>query len=277
VTTRGLRRVAGGLLALMILGCGLGKYEDEMRAAQNRVDRFQEEANVLGDPVAIPLKRVVVTVPADTTKKDGLLKKDDKKAPPPPKETAKEEKKPVIEYPFFFRPPRAIRSVADPEPVGGIAYRYPKVGGALVVPGTKPAATPTTAKPGTGPDLTVAGPSATGFLDMFLAFSNEPAGIFADKLIKVFPRTSDSVTVSQRPIDVPDRRDPISYDLREFTDAQSAWSIFVHNENGQSVAVVFRVEKARKGSLDRAIELSLATLAMWQEAGTVSASYARRK
>ncbi len=270
--------MAGGLLALMILGCGLGKYEDEMRSTQTRVARFEEEANVLGDPVTIPLKRVVVTVPADTTKKDSFLKKDDKKAPPP-KETTKEEKKPVIDYPFFFRPPRAIRSVADPEPVGGIAYRYPKTGGPLVVPGTKPAATPTTAKPGTGPDLTVTGPSATGFLDMFLAFSNEPAGTFADKLIKVFPRTSDSVTVGRRDIDVLDRRDPISYDLREFTDAQSAWSIFVHNENGQSVAVVFRVEKARKDNdnLKRAIELSLATLATGLEANAVSNSYSRRK
>src|SRR5262249_43127145 len=94
VTTKGLRRLAGGLVVLAAAGCGLGNCEDKMRATQERVARFDEEAAALGDPVVIPTVRVVVT--KEFVKENGkddkkAAPKDDKKAAPP-----KEEKKPAI-------------------------------------------------------------------------------------------------------------------------------------------------------------------------------------
>jgi hypothetical protein len=271
VTTKGLRRAAGGLLALLVVGCGLSTYEDGMRATRKRVERYDEELPVLGDPVTPPVKRVVTKEPAPKAEAG----KDPKKGAP--KETVKEEKKPVIDYPFFFRPPRGIRSTPDADPVNGLAYHYSKAGGALAIPGV--GGIPAAPKGGVGP-AEPAGALPVGFTDLYLAFSNEPAGIFADKVVKAlkdFYHGTDPVTAKQRAVDVPDRKEPLNFEMREFNDAQTAWTVFAHSESGQTVAIVYRTEKARKGALDRPMELSLATLAMGAEASWVANSYAKRR
>jgi hypothetical protein len=267
VTTKGLRRAAGGLLALLVVGCGLSTYEDAMRATRNRVARYDEELPALGDPVQPPTKRVVTK---EAPKAE--LGKDPKKGAP--KETVKEEKKPVIDYAFFFRPPRGIRATPDADPVGGLAYHYAKAGGALAIPGV--GSTPTAPKGGVGPTDSAAGAVLpVGFTDLYLAFSNEPAGILADKVVKNFYHGTDPVTAKQRAVDVPDRKEPLNFEVREFNDPTTAWTVCVHNENGQSVAIVYRTEKVRRGALEKPMELSLATLAMGGEASFVSNSYSK--
>lgn len=267
MTTKGLRRAAGGLLALLVVGCGLGKYEDAMRATRDRVARYDEEVVALGDPVQIPTKRVA---PAkEEGKKDGG-KDTAKKAAP--KQPVQEERKPVIDYAFFFRVPRGIRATPDQEPLGGLAYHYGK--SATAPPAITGIGAVTTGKGGEMPSGAAA---PVGITDVYLAFSNEPAGVFVDKVVKALGRNTGPVMARQRDVQVLDRKDSLGFDVREFDEGPASWAVYAHNEGGNSVAIVFKMEKNRKGSLDRAIELSLATLAMGTEANLVRASYERRR
>lgn len=49
-----LRRLPLALLVLALTGCGLADYEKKMRDADARVQRFDEENRLLGDPLALP-------------------------------------------------------------------------------------------------------------------------------------------------------------------------------------------------------------------------------
>jgi hypothetical protein len=120
VTTVGRLRLAGGLLAVLLAGCGLADYEARMEDTQAQVDRFDEERRTLADPIEIPTRRMVA--------KDG-----------------KESKVPAINHPFFFRPPIGIRPTAEPDAVFGPAYRFPRTGSTgftdvFLVFGNEPAA-----------------------------------------------------------------------------------------------------------------------------------------
>jgi hypothetical protein len=238
VTTARRWLPAGGLLAALAVGCGLSDYQAEMRATQEQVERFDEERQLLGDPLDPPLKRVVT------------------------KDTGKEQKEKVISYSFFLRPPAGIRTTSELDPVGGLMYRYPRAG---VAPGAK-----------TGLDVPLTAVTPGGFADVFLAFGTEPAAAFVDKVVKALPPNADPVLGRRQEVKVPNREAPLEFEVREFNDARAAWSVWAHTEGNATVAVVFRTEKGKKPTLTRAVEFSLATLAMGPEADKVRDSYATR-
>jgi hypothetical protein len=262
--------VAGTLLALMIAGCGLADYEEQMRATQDRVDRFKEESEVLGDPVFVPTTRETPkdTIPPPATppkSKEGG--KDQKSAKDSSKDTSKEKRVPVFQPAFFLRLPRGIRTTADNEPRGGLAYRYPRAA-------APPSKSVDLAAARSG-EATAAG-APGGFLDVYLAFGNESAPIFAEKVTFVFPHGTEGVQSSTKDVTVPERKQPMSFAVREFNDGPTAWSVYAHTEGASTVAIVYHIDKGQKSNASRVIELSLATLAMGQEANAVFASYNAR-
>jgi hypothetical protein len=191
--------------------------------------------------------------------------KDPKAAP---KEPAKEVREPVIRYAFFLRFPRGIRPTADPEARADLVYRYPRASSLTTAAGT--GAKPAETQARSPSDLSVP-PGVTGFIDAFLAFGNEPAAAFADKVVKTF--TPSPVSPNSVSITVPERRDPLTFELREFNDGQTVWSVYAYSEGSATVAIIYRMEKSKKASLERDVELSLATLAIGAEANSVTKSY----
>ena len=86
MTIKALRYLTAILLATLIAGCGLQEYESRMRATQERVSKYTEEMDALGEPVAIPTKIVVI---GGTTADPKAAKPAAKDAKTPP---AKEQK-----------------------------------------------------------------------------------------------------------------------------------------------------------------------------------------
>jgi hypothetical protein len=291
MAARVLRRAMAGMLAVLLAGCGLSDYESLMRGSQERIKRFTEESEALGDPITVPTKRVPPkesppdskasakdagkspTTAKKDTGKSPTTSKDTGKSSTPAKDPAKDLREPIIRYPFFLRLPRGIRPTADLEPKFDLVYRYPRGASVPVLPFAR---TPndTAAKPAASADLLLNGP-VSGIVEVYLAFGKEPQGVFVDKVARLLPRTGD-MTGTVTSVEVPERKEPLSFDLREFNDAQSAWAVYAHNEGVGTVAIVFRMERGQKAALGRQLELSLATLAMGNEASSVAASYALR-
>jgi hypothetical protein len=285
MTARALQRAMGGVLAVLLAGCGLSDYESLMRTSQDRIKRFSEESEVLGDPITVPTKRMAPPATAADSKasgKDSKTAKDTKSVKDPPKtakdtksakdggkvsatakEAPKEVREAVIKYPFFLRLPKGLRTTADLEPKFELVYRYPRTG----VPALS-------AKVPPNAELPIVG-SASGIPEVYLAFGNDPQAAFVDKVARLLPRSGD-VMGTTASIEVPDRKEPLSFDVREFNDSQSAWAVYAHGENSTTVAIIYRMEKAQKDSLKRIVEMSLASLAMGSEASSVASSYAHR-
>jgi hypothetical protein len=80
-------------MLLALPACGLSDYEELMRQAQEREQRFQDEKKYLDEPVKVP------------TKKDG------------------DQEVPVAAV--FFRPPRGIRPTFESVPRNNLLWRYP--------------------------------------------------------------------------------------------------------------------------------------------------------
>jgi hypothetical protein len=269
VTTIGQRRVTGALLAFLIAGCGLADYEQQMHATQDRVERFKEESEVLGDPISIPTMREPQkdSAPPATPPKPKDGGKDQKGGKDSSKDASKEKRVYVIQYPFFLRLPRGIRTTPDNEPRGELAYRYPRANAPAAKPGEPPAGRPGDQS---------AGASAGGFFEVYLAFGNEAAPTFADKVTRVFPHSTEGLQASMKDVTVPERKQPMNFAVREFNDGPTSWAVYAHTEGVSTVAIAFHMDKAQKANLSRVIELSLATLAMGQEATFVKASYDNR-
>jgi hypothetical protein len=254
----------------MIAGCGLADYEDQMRATQDRVDRFKEESDVLGDPIFVPTTRETPkdTAPPPVTPPKGKEGgKDQKSGKDSSKEAQKEKRVNVFQPAFFLRLPRGIRTTADNEPRGGLAYRYQRANAPAIKPGDLLA--------GKAAEAAAAG-SPGGFLDVYLAFGNEAAPIFADKVANVFPHGTEGVQPSTKDVTVPERKQPMNFAVREFNEGPAAWAVYAHTEGASTVAIVYHMDKAQKSNASRVIELSLATLAIGQEANAVIASYNAR-
>jgi hypothetical protein len=265
MTTKALRRETVALLALLIAGCGLSDYEGLMRSAQERVSRAEEEAENLGDPVTLPTRLVVTRQPSPDAR--GTTSAGNQKGSSAGT-TSAPERKPVIAYPFFLRLPRSMRPTPDPDSRMDLVYRYPKAGSKGSMPALDPA------KSVASSDLPPSGP-ISGVFEAFLAFGTEPAGAFADKVVRAFPASSE-ITTSTKLESVPDRAEAVSYDAREFSDNRTAWAVYTRTEGNSTVAVVYRMDKAQRAALDHLVELSLSTLAIGREAEAVRNSYARR-
>jgi hypothetical protein len=275
VTNRALRQVGGGILAILIAGCGLSDYESRMRATQDRVARYTEEMNSLGEPVAVPTRLVVISAPAPDPKAAKPAGKDQKSSTGSTKDsktsTGKDQKsgaskdqkagsgkeqkstvptterRKVISYSFYLRLPRGIRSTPELDPRYELAYRYPRTG------------------------------QTTGVAEVYLAFGTDPQATFVDKVARVFPRNADGMTAKPVDISVPERAEPLHFDMREFSDGATNWLVYAHTEGNSTVAIVYRVTKAQKAAADSVIDLSLSTLAMGAEADQVAQSLGQRQ
>jgi hypothetical protein len=93
------------LQALVAGGCGLADYEEQMAEAQERVERFDKENKVLGDPLAPPTKV-----------------KEEKVGDGQPRTVL------VTVANIFLRAPKGIQVKAEDEPYRGLLYHYPAAG-----------------------------------------------------------------------------------------------------------------------------------------------------
>ncbi len=87
------------LASLLVLGCGLSNYEQQMLLSQTYVENKDHEEQVLGMPLAPPPKL------SDEGKKTG----------------------PVVD--FYIRAPRGINGQYDPNPISEVMWRYPPQSG----------------------------------------------------------------------------------------------------------------------------------------------------
>jgi len=95
------RHALGALLLLAAGGCGLNEYQAKMRSAQDRLERFEEENKLLGDPLAMP----------QIKDKEGNV---------------------ISAGNIFLRPPKGISPTPGADPRGNLLFRYvpSKEGGA---------------------------------------------------------------------------------------------------------------------------------------------------
>jgi hypothetical protein len=259
MSIKAARYLTSVLLATLIAGCGLQDYENRMRATQERVSKYNDETDALGEPVTIPTKLVVIggttadpkaAKPGAKDQKTGSTTAKDSKTPPAKEQkstTPTTERKKIISYTLFLRLPKGIRPTPDPDPRFEQTYHYPR-------------SSPT-----------------SGVADVYLAFGSDPQANFADKVARYFPRNGEPITA--RAVDVPvlGREQPLNFDVREFNDAQSTWSVYSHGEGSSTLAIVFRVDKSQKAAATPAVDLSLSTLAMGSEADAVIASLGERQ
>lgn len=207
-----------------------------MRATQEQVERFDAENGVLGDPVEVPTVRKVEA------------------------KTGKERKEPAVTYGFFLRAPRGVRATADPDPENGQAFHYPGIGSPRGSQGRVNVAV-----------------SPTGVTDLYLAFGVDLAPVWADKVAAAFSHGVGPIQRGKRDVDVHGEEPRLSFETRDFSDdAGGEWSVNAVTRDGKTVAVVFRIEKGKRPNADKAIEMSLATLAIGPEVEFVKKSYARR-
>jgi hypothetical protein len=247
-----MRYLTAGLLATVIAGCGLQEYESRMYAAQQRVARYNDELDALAEPITIPTRLVVVggaspDPKAGKDQKSGTAKDGKTPAKEQKSSTPTTERRKVISYSLFLRLPRGIRSTPDPDPRYEQTYRYPKSG------------------------------QTTGVAEVYLAFGSDPQAAFADKVARYFPHNAEPITARTIDIPVVGREQPLNFDVREFSDGQSAWSVFSHGEGTSTVAIVFKIDKAQKSAVTSLLDLCLSTLAMGTEADQVMQSLNERQ
>lgn len=82
------------LPALALTGCGIGDYEKKMQESEVRVERYDEENKLLGEPLLLPPRK-------------------DNEGPP---------------FDVFLRPPLGVANKDKTQP-GELAYHYPASGG----------------------------------------------------------------------------------------------------------------------------------------------------
>jgi hypothetical protein len=113
--------------------------------------------------------------------------------------------------------------------------------------------------------------------EVYLAFGSDPQANFADKVARYFPHNSEPITTRTVEIPVVGREQPLNFDVREFSDGQSAWSVFSHGEGTSTVAIVFKIDKGQKSAVSSLLDLCLSTLAMGTEADQVMQSLNERQ
>ena len=235
------RSASVALLAVLLAGCGLAEYEDKMVASQARVQRFDDDNKYLGEPLAVPLRKVKV--------KQG----DDKEV---------EQDEPVAE--LFLRPPRGIDPKWDDKDKTqpGLFYHYKAAetgrGGQPAPPGDDPAA-------------------VGAFTDLYLAIASEPKK-FADRVVGHFPPAGPATS---RRLDVqPFGRQPLSFEVTDF-DAKDKTHVAVNVllGNRTNLAVVFKMKNYDKNrdALDEARRRCLESLALDQDAAKARLAYTKRK
>lgn len=238
-------RLPAGLLLLAVLGCGLAEYEEKMKQTKKRLDRHDEEKKLLDDPLEMPTKKV-----------------RDKNGP--------EREEPLEQ--IFLRLPLGIPKKAYVHE--GIFWRYgypkkPAAAGANQADQGNPPSFPTGV---TEVDLTW----ESGKVDQSKFVST-----VLGELQKWYPRKDPRLppTMKQwdallpepgelRPIGTdsegkPDSNTKASFETFEWYDYQDHFCLVAFRTKGKlHVAVFYRVEKGKQTQAEKAIRLSLESLAL---------------
>jgi hypothetical protein len=194
-------------LALVSGGCGLSAYEERMLKAQQSVQRFDDEARHLDEPIQPPRR----------PNKDGEL---------------------YAIANVFLRPPRGIGPTAsnEKEPRGGKLYTY------------RPR-TENGARPFRFVEVAVGGADNKDFVNEVLQVLGAPA----------------TTALRPRTLSVPGRA-PINLDSGEYESDAIIYSIHLAKAGNTQVVVVYWIDKAGRSGAARALNLSLETLGLNEEA-----------
>jgi hypothetical protein len=144
---------------------------------------------------------------------------------------------------LFFRPPRGIQKTAEGEPRDGLLYHF------------------ATGPRGAGP-----------FLFVELAVAANPPD-FAAEVLRHYS-VADQVLAfppgNPRP---PEHRTPLRFDTREFDGDDATYSVNVYQGARSQVVVTFAVVKGQRAAADAALNRSLESLGLGEEADRLRQEY----
>jgi hypothetical protein len=144
---------------------------------------------------------------------------------------------------LFFRPPRGIRKTAEGEPRDGLLYRYPPRAG------------------GAGPFL---------FVEVAVA-ANRPD--FADEVLRHYQPSGPVLAFGPGNPRPPEYRTPLRFDTREFDGDEATYSVNVYQGAAAQVAVTFAVAKGQRAAADGALNRSLESLGLGEDADRLRQEY----
>ena len=168
------------------------------------------------------------------------------------------------EVALFLRPPKGIAAKDDGKPLGGLALHYPRQAAAPVPGGVAGAETK-------GGDAE----ASKAVTDVYVAVAGEQKvkKDFAADVLRLWGVRDPAF----RPVE---GRLPAGATLvssLEFDDAKASYTAYYLKGADTSVVVVFRYEKGKREAVKPALDVSLETLALDQEAGKAQSNYQKRK
>ena len=144
---------------------------------------------------------------------------------------------------LFFRPPRGIHKTAEGEPRDGLLYHYP-------------------ARPsGAGP-----------FLFVELAVVPSRPG-FAAEVLRHYSVAGELIAFPPGIPRPPEHRTPPQFDTREFEGDDATYSVNVYHGGASQVVVTFAVVKGQRARADAALNRSLESLGLGEEAERLRQEY----
>ena len=145
---------------------------------------------------------------------------------------------------LFFRPPRGIFKSADAEPRDGLLYHYP-------------------ARPsGAGPFL---------FVELAVVPANRPD--FTAEVLRHYSVADQVLTFGPGNPRPPEHRTPPKFDTREFDGDDATYSVNVYHGGASQVVVTFAVVKGQRARADAALNRSLESLGLGEEAERLRQEY----
>jgi hypothetical protein len=137
---------------------------------------------------------------------------------------------------LFIRPPRGIQKTAEGEPRDGLLYRYP-------------------ARPGgAGPFL---------FVEVAVA-ADRPD--FVAEVLRHYPASGQALAFPPGHARPPEHRTPLKFDTHEFDGDEATYSVNVYQGATARVAVTFGIAKGQRAAADAALNRSLESLGLGEEA-----------
>jgi hypothetical protein len=143
----------------------------------------------------------------------------------------------------FFRPPRGTRKTAEDGPRDGLLYRYPARAG------------------GAGPFL---------FVELAVA-ANRPD--FAAEVLRHYQPSGPVLAFPPGNPRPPEHRTPLKFDTHEFDGDDATYSVNVYQGAAAQVVVTFALAKGQRAAADAALNRSLESLGLDQEADRLRQEY----
>jgi hypothetical protein len=207
-----------GLFGLVLLsGCGVADYESKMLKAQIRLKRYEEEKELLAEPLIIPSRE------------------------------NKEGKRKTIAN-VFLRPPKGIvsRAANADNPRDNLLYSY----------------NPRSAR------------EAGAVAMVELAAGSQKA--FEGQVLRCFNTGGKAYPKARaHAVRHPLREVPMNFETTEFEHGQYFYSINICRIPQTAIAIVYWLDKKQTASATRAVELSLESFAVEQEADRLRAAYGK--